>query len=534
MRRTLPVLTLLALTGLGVSACGDPGATSAAVDKQHPARLVLADGESDVNYHPATGYGQAGVSPVYDGLLRLAPTQPGRIPDFKPALAQDLPQANADASQWTVKLKEGIKFSDGTDFDANDVKASYDVAKDPETGSEVAAVYNVIKDVQAPDSHTVVFTLQYPLSQFNSYLTYAIAPSERVAQGKVTENELNQQPVGTGAYELVEKRGDETIFKANESYWDGAAPVKELVITTAADDTSRAQRVAAQEFDGAVIPSALAKSVAGNKNVRVDAAKGADWRAVSLPGTPELQDPKVRQALNLAVDRQAVVDGPLAGYGTPLGTLISDIYGDAHDPSAVFNLDTAKAERLLDEAGWAKGTNGIRHKDGKPFHVVLYYHGSDTGRRDVAIEFAGQMKKLGIEFEPKAGTWDEITPKMNEAAVLLGGGDTPYDVDMMAYSNMHTRTEATSEYANPGNYGSPELDDVLQQARTEIDTTKRNELWRKAQQLWLENPSVLMLAHVDHVYVSQVNEWHKPDLLLEPHIHGATWGPWWRVAEWTS
>ncbi|MFV8396273.1 ABC transporter substrate-binding protein [Corynebacterium hindlerae] len=530
MKRPLLLIPALALT---LTSCGDPGQSEAS--GEFPERLVLADRAAAKKYHPASGFGQTGVSPVYDGLLRPKAGSPDTIPEFEPALAAEMPTHNADATEWTVKLKTGIKFSDGSDFDSADVKASYDVARNLKAGSEVVARYNMIDEVQTPDEHTVVFRLKYPLAEMHSRLAYAITPSEKTNDSvPVADSELNTHPVGTGPYVFVSHKADETVLKANENYWGGTPPVRELVITTAADDTARAQRVVAGEVDGAAIPPAQAASVKNAKNLNIDVAHTADWRGISFPKVPELADPKVRQALNYGVDRQALIDGTLSGYGVSIDTLLSKLYGDAHNPQVGFKYDTAKAEQLLDEAGWVKGADGMRQKDGKPFHIDLFYAGNDTTRRDIAVEFASQMKKLGLDFELKSGTWDEIAPQLSKAAAVLGGGSAPYDPTVMVYEYLHTRTEATSKYANPGDYGSAELDALLDEARSEVDTDKRNELWKKAQELYFDNPSALVLLNLDHIYVSKPNGYQKPGVIIEPHIHDATWGPWWRMSEWSK
>lgn len=523
MKAYLPTLLI---ASLALASCGDPSRTSA-VD-EYPTRLVVSEGEGMSNFHPTSGYGQAGVSPIYDGLLRPVPRGQGQLPSFEPALAAAQPARHG--STWTVTLKEGITFSDGTAFDAADVVASYEAAKDTGRGSEVAGSYSVIDRVEATTPYEVVFHLKEPLSDISARLTYPITPSEKLTDQEFPASDLAAHPVGTGAYKLQERRGNDSVFVANEAYWAGAPEIKELIITSAADDASRGQRVAAGELDGAVIPQVQAKNFRSNERVHMDVAKGADWRAVSLPAG---LDPAVRRAMNLATNRQALIDGPLAGYGAPASTPISPVYGEAYNPAATFSLDVNKAEQLLDEAGWRRGNDGVRAKDGVRLEMPLYYTGADTTRRDVAIEFAAHMKKVGIDVQPTAGTWDEITPKMSSAAVILGGGEMPYDLTMAAVDYLHTRTLETGPYHNAGNYGSPELDGVLAQAMREADPARANELWHQAQVMYLENPSMVMIGTVDHVYVSKPNKWQKPELQLEPHVHGAMWGPWWRLAEWT-
>lgn len=540
-RRWCPLALLRAVSLAGVSvllssvlvACGT--GQNIADNADYPERMVLADSDNKDNYHPASGYGQAGISPVYDGLLRPSPDDGAdRLPVLKPALAAAEPMASNDAQTWTVKLREGVTFSDGSTFDAKDVKATYDVARDINKGSEVSYRYNLIRDIQILDPHTVAFHLSEPYASFPARMTLAIAPSEIVGQGTVSDSPLATSPVGTGPYVLESNAGNELRFKARDDYWGGAAQVKELVISLINDDQARAQRVASGEVSGASVPGVIAKSFADRDDIEVVDAKAVDWRGISLPDVPLFADPAVRRAINIAVDRDAIVAGPLSGYGTPISTVLSPVYKDAHNDAAVFPHDVAAAEKMLDEAGWVKGTDGIREKNGEKASVTLYYTAEDTLRRDIAIEFAAQMKKIGVEFRTEGASWDVITPNLTKAAAVLAEGAMPYDPDLISYDLFHTRESNTSEYSNPGNFGSAELNQLMEQARVEQDAAKRAKLYRTAQQRYVDNPSAVFLANVDHTYLQRKNKWNKGPLILEPHIHGTTWGPWWNIRDWTK
>lgn len=165
LRRGVAFALTSVMIGGALVACGDPSRQASGGEGHYPTRLILADRQAGDGFHPATGYGQTGVSPVYDGLLRPEPSSQDKVPNFVPALAAEMPKRNADSTEWTVKLKEGVKFSDGSDFDANDVKASYEVARDISAGSEVVSRYEIIDDVQIKDPHTVVFKLNSPLAE---------------------------------------------------------------------------------------------------------------------------------------------------------------------------------------------------------------------------------------------------------------------------------------------------------------------------------------------------------------------------------
>lgn len=521
------------LAGVALAACGTGNATSAHNGGDYPTRLTLSGGYSDENYHPAFGHSESGVSMVYDGLLRPEPTNgPGSIPNLVPALADTAPKPSENGKTWTVTLRDNVTFSDGSEFDAADVKATYDVARDASTGSAISHMYSVIEDVEVVDKQTVAFHLNLPYGNFPARLTLGIAPSELVGEGTVDSGPLAQRPVGTGPYVLKEHTGNEARFTAREDYWAGASAIKDVVVAVIADDAARAQRVATGELSGAIIAPSMAKNYENRPGLRVVSTPSADWRSISLPDTPFLRAPEVRRALNLAVDRDAMVAGPMAGHGTPISHPISEFYGDAHNPDAVFAHDVAQAEKLLDDAGWHKGPDGVRAKDGVKAEIPLLYVGDDTMRRDMAVEFAAQMEKTGVKFTPQASNWDEITPQMDKVAVVLAGGTSPYDVDLLVYDLLHSRQKDTSEYDNPGDHGSPELDAALDKARAAQDPQERAQAYRDVQELYLDNPSSVFLAYADHVYLEQENTWDQGSAVLEPHLHSATWGPWWNLGQW--
>ncbi len=160
--------------GAGLAACG--AVDGAAEGADYPERIVLADRSNKDSYHPASGYSQTGISPVCDGLLRPSPDNgPDQIPALVPALADGEPRANADSTDWTVKLRRGVTFSDGSEFDAQDVKATYDVARDSDRGSEISYLFDTVRQVEVVDPHTVSFDLTESYRGSASSLNIAIA-----------------------------------------------------------------------------------------------------------------------------------------------------------------------------------------------------------------------------------------------------------------------------------------------------------------------------------------------------------------------
>ncbi|MEU4807601.1 ABC transporter substrate-binding protein [Nocardia fluminea] len=525
--RTRPLFAVGAALVVTLTSCGAPG--SGSTDS-----LVLADAYELGGYNPVAGYGAAGEAKVYDGLLRL--TGGTGMPGFEPALASAMPAPDAGAMVWSVPLRPGVRFSDGSTFDAADVVATYRAILDPASASEVRSSFSMIDRVEAVDPLSARFTLRHPYAAFPAKLLIGIVPSESVATpGPATESPLNTAPIGTGPYRLTALEPTRAVFQANESYWGGAPSVKKLTVLYVPDDNTRAQRMAGGELDGTSLPPLLAATFAQRMSVQSNTS--ADWRGVSMPARdPVAGDPAVRLALNHAVDRRAMIDNILGGYGRPAYTPFAEVYGASHDPAVSFAFDRARAEQILDAARWRVGADGIRAKDGVRARFTVMYNSTDTLRRDLALAFASDARRVGVEVDLEALSWDRIEPRIAQAGILLGGGSEPYDPDTQAYNTLHSppldRT-AASPYDNASRHVDPAIDVQLDIARRSVDPAVRAAAYREVQSRYAQDPSHVFLVHLDHTYVVKESSWTMSGPILEPHAHGVTWGPWWSLQSWT-
>lgn len=523
------LLLAIVLTGCTVPGHSSPGGPSATSDE-----LVLADAAAPGGYNPIAGYGELGVSPLYDGLLGPHSTGDDHLPTLEPRLASAMPRHSADLLTWTVPLRQGVTFHDGSSFDAADVVATYRAVLDPASASEVASTVSMIRSVAASkDGRSVVFTLKHPYADFPSRLTLGIAPSQKLTGGEVGASSLNRQPVGTGPYRLQELTADKAVFVANPDYWRGAPQVERLTTIHVPDDNARVQRVASGEFDGGTVPPALAAGAAG-KGTSLRTAQSADWRGVSLPEDSRLAaDPVARLAMNLAVDRQAMVRTVLAGHGSPAATPIAPVHTAAHDPKAAFSHDVARANTLLDGAGWARGDDGIRAKGGERASFTVAYTPTDTVRRDLATAFAADMRTIGIEVKLEGLGFEQIEPQVKRLGIMLGGGERPYSLDTQTYETLHTHIDGTSVWANPGNHGTSRRDALLERGRRTADATEQAAVYRGLQRDYVADPSHVFLVFLEHTYVAREDGWKQGPMVVEPHAHGVGWGPWWNLREWT-
>ncbi len=516
---------LVATAVAGCSAPTAPGGAAGA--SSDPGTMVLADGYEPESLHPLLGYGVEGASKIFDGLVAHDADR-----QLQPALAASLPEPAPDRLSYTVALREGVTFHDGSAFDAQDVVATYAALLDPAYGASIRSDWVTLAGVEALDAQTVRFRLGRPDSAFAHRLTLGIVPAEAVAEpAPVASSEFSTRPVGTGPYRLTEwRRGTSMRLEANERYFGGVPAVRTLELVFAADDNTRAQRMRAGEFDGTVLPPALAETFA-DSGYAVYHHPSADYRTITLPTAhPVTGDPAIRLALNHAVDRQGMIDALFAGRGEPASTPIPEVLSEYAEPSAQFHFDRAGAERILDAAGWVRGPDGTRVRDGVPARFTLMYPANDTIRRDFAQAFTSDARAVGVDVALEGLGWEAIEPRMGADALVLGGG-SPFDPDLVSYPLLHS-SYGGDGFNNPASYANPAVDAALDAARRATDPAERVAAVKEWQRAYAAAPGFVFLAFLDHSYLVR-ERWDGYQQVVDPHTHGTTWGPWWNVEDWT-
>ncbi|WP_280267263.1 ABC transporter substrate-binding protein [Nocardia wallacei] len=528
----LGILAAATSFAVAATACAAPQSNS------RTDRFIVIDTEELGNFNPLLGHGKTGESKIYDSLYRVQEGVDDRIPEAVAVLATGAPQpVDGDYSRWVVRTRPGVHFSDGSTFGPEDVAATYNSVIDPAFASPIAADYEFLRRATATGPDTVEFQLNGPYPDFDHRLFLAVAPAEAFARpGPADRSELNHHPVGTGPYALTELRPDQAVLTARDDYWGERPQVRTFVVRRTDDDNARAAQVR-DGADGTRLPAELAEGVARN-GFRVVTATANDWLGISLPtGNPVAGDPAIRRALNRAVDRNSMVEHILQGAGRPTSTLIGRIYGDAYDPAQDFAFDPAEAEPILDAAGWRRGTDGIRARDGRRAAFEIAYYPTEVVRRDLTMATVSDAKKVGIEITPVAVDKKNMTPDyLARTPFMVGGGGQPYTIDSQLYTKFHSRyaaPSAGSKWDNLSDYVNPRVDAILDAARVEPDPRRRAQLYRQFQAEYHADPAMLTLVSENHVYVVRDKGFRIPPTALEPHAHGVGWGPWYSLARWT-
>ncbi|WP_405818615.1 ABC transporter substrate-binding protein [Streptomyces sp. NBC_01390] len=507
----------------GVSACAAPGGGSgggASADS-----VVIGVASEPDTLSPLLGYGKDGNSKLFDGLL-------ARDADLKltPALATALPEVGDDGLTYTYTLRAGAEFSDGEPLTAADVVFTYETVLNEKTNNTSRSELDAIKEVKADGGDKVTFTLKYPYAPFAGRTVLPIVPEHIAGKQDPNTGSFNTEPIGTGPYVLSAwSKGEKLTFKANPHYWGGAPKVKTVTMAIIEDDDVRATRLRSGDLDGAILPPNLAAAFKNDSGKKTYDAKSYDFRTVTLPTTNRVTgDPAIRQALDAAVDREAMADKILDGAGRPAyGPLPVD------DPWFTKGIersqDLAKAKQILDRAGWKADADGVRAKNGQRAAFTLLYPSGDKVRQDHALAYASDAKKAGIEVKVESATWEVIEPRMKDDAVLAGGGSTG-DPDFALYTLLHSSL-AGDGFNNMGRYDNPVVDKALDTGRRSQDEATRRAAYDTIQRELVKDPGYTFLTHIDHVYVL-ADRWTGLTTQLEPHEHGFASGPWWNLEDW--
>lgn len=406
-------------------------------------------------------------------------------------------EANDDLTAYTFTLKQGVKWHDGEPFTADDVKFTFDAILNPSVNAALRGPVSSIDRVEVVDEYTVRFVLKRPFAPFPVMLGYnqAIVP-KHLLEGQ----DLNQptqfiaNPVGTGPFKFKEfVQGSHLEVVANPDYFDGAPYLDGIVFKVIPDGNARVAQVKAGEVDFAVIEPPQIDALKDAENVEIREAPQVNYYFFAVNHTvPRLQDPRVRRALSHAIDKQAIVDRVLRGYGQVATGPINPLLGDYYNPNvATYEYDMEKAAALLEEAGWTKGPDGVLvNANGERF-TILFNGPKGFPVMEQVITYAQQQyQKLGIEVTLDIVDWPVHLEKYHNLQydLLMEWWITPPDPDLYD----HYYSESTQNWWA---YKNPQLDELLVQARSEPDRAKRVQLYHEIQKLIADDLPVIYLYY---------------------------------------
>jgi peptide/nickel transport system substrate-binding protein len=490
-----------------------------------PLKILLWQAVTLLNPHFATGTKDQEGSRVFyeplagwDGEGNLIPILAAEAP------SRENGGLSADGTTVTWKLKRGVKWHDGQPFTADDVVFNYEYAVDPATAATTSGSYTSIKTVEKLDDHTVRVTFKQPTPFWADPFVGVVGmmiPKHLFGEykgAKSREAPANLKPVGTGPYKFVDfKPGDIVRGERFEGYHVANQPHFDTIEIKGGGDAVSAARAVIQtgEFDYAwnmqVEDEVLKRMEAGGRGKAVAVPSGNvefiilnttdPWTEIdgerSHPKSkhPTLSDPAVRQAINLLIDRESIQKFIYGRGGTATANFVNSPE-KFRSPNMKYEFNIGKANKILDDAGYKRGGDGIREKDGKKLKYVFQTSINAPRQKTQAI-IKQACQRAGIDLELKSVT----ATVFFSSDVANPDTYTKLYCDMQMYTttmpqpdperflNQFTSWEVASKEnkwqgRNISRYVSQEADDAYRQAQKELDPVKRAALFIKMNDIY--------------------------------------------------
>jgi len=420
-----------------------------------------------------------------------------RDPNLKiiPGLATEMPKLVAPTT-WEVKLRKGVKFTNGEDFNAESAKFSIERVKDPKM--RASSNFKPIESVEVVDPYTIRVHTGKPWPTFLTVMTFAqVAMYPPKASAGKQPAEISRQPIGTGPYKFVRwAKDEEIVLEANDAYWRGAPKIKTVVFRPIPDDAVRVAALQNGEIDVAVnIPPHLANPIANHPKLFLTTAPSIrtiqlmfqthdfDEQTHKPTGVYKgvTADKRVRQAIQYALDVDEIVKGVMDGKAMRMATMLTPLHF-GYDPTLKpIKQDLAKAKKLLAEAGYP---NGLELTLNGP-------QGRYVRDKEVAEAAAGQLTKAGIKTTVKTYEFvnylNNLTYKHKGGPVWLIGWGTPTIDAETVYNPLFRTGSQLGTYSNPDLYG------LVEAAQKEMDAKKRLALFHQINKLWIEDAAAAPL-----------------------------------------
>lgn len=409
---------------------------------------------------------------MVESLLELTPKG-----EIVPRLVEKW-EISPDATEFTLRLRKGIKFHDGAPFNAEAVKVNFDRLLDPKVAIRYRFLVAPISTVTVADEFTVKIKTKSPFAALVSNLTHQATGIQSPESIKASWDKAVTKPVGTGAFLFKEwVPGNKFVMARNDNYWGKKPLLEEVTWRVIPDDASRVVALETGEVHAAVRipPFDIPRLKANPKLTVMDAASVRTiylgFNALKEP----FQDKRVRQAINYAVNKEGIVKHVLGGVGRVSDAAVSPgIFGYAPIKTYEYNIEKAKA--LLAEAGFPKGFETTLHPA-----VGRYYMDAS-----VCTAVAADLLKVGIRAEIKMMEWGTYLPsilrekdQVEHKIYMLGWGCVTGDADYGLYTLFHSG-EWPKKGMNASFFKNEKLDQLLDGARSTANPEERKRLYKEA------------------------------------------------------
>jgi peptide/nickel transport system substrate-binding protein len=459
---------------------------------------------------------------LFRGLMRFDE-------ENKPALdIAESYQVSTDELTYSFKLREDIKFHDGTRLTADDVIFTIESILDDSNASFLKSDFTAVESMKKQDDFNLEIRLKYPFAPFMDKMTVPILPHHLLEGTDIRNNEYNVHPVGTGPYKFDQwNHGNNLTLVANEDFHGTKPSIEKVIFKFIPDSNNRALQLKSGEVDIALLDPVQAENIEDADNLSIHAIETADYRGILYNMKNNLwKDVNVRKAFNYAIDRKKIVDGILRGYGIEAYSPLQK-HNYANENVEQYTYDIDKAKTLLDKAGWKEAEDGWRYKNGMKLEFTLTTPASDMVRVNIANYAAESFKAIGAEVKVEALDWNAIKIEDTDAFIIAWG--SPYDADHHTHILFHSEQSSTSSSGyNYGDYSNNTVDKLLEKGRITTGNTERKAIYSELQEELSNDPPYNFVAYVDAIYGINSNLEGIKERTLGHHGSGFLWN----VEEW--
>jgi len=439
---------------------------------------------------------------IYNGLVKY---------DKDMNIVGDLAESwdiSDDGLVITFHLRKGVKWHDGKPFTAKDVLYTYQVTVDPKTPTAYAGDFLKVKKAEVLDDYTFRVTYDKPFAPSLISWSSAVLPRHLLEGQDITKSSLARHPVGTGPYLFKEwLAGQKIVLVSNADYFEGRPYVDGHVTRIIPDMATMFLELRARNIDMMGLTPLQYTRQTENNLFRQSFDK---YRYLAFAYTylgynlkhPFFADKRVRQAISYAINKEEIISGVLLGLGKPATGPYKPGTWAYNENVKTYSYNPQKARELLRAAGWTKTNNdGFLEKDGRPFTFELITNQGNETRQKCAEIIQRQLKEVGIDVKIRILEWaafinDFISKRRFEAVIL--GWTIPLDPD--AYDVWHSSKTAPEEL-NFISYKNPEVDALLEKARSTFEQKLRKKYYDRFQEILVEDQPYTFLYVPDELVI---------------------------------
>lgn len=522
MQRFTRIMLLLGLMAIVLAACPAPAAAPSTEGDAETTGDVASSEEAStggtliwVGHQEVSGLSPNDAAPTVQWAMIGNIHDPMVLIDenyeLQPFLAESWEIAE-DGMSYTFNLREGIKFHDGSDFTAEDVKYTFEFYANVENGSTIASNFKGMDSIETPDDYTVVINMAEPNAAFMvNAATSWIVPSDYHAE--VGEDTYRTAPIGTGPFKVAEwVPAEYTLLEVNEDYFLGRASIDFLRQETVPEPSVRAIALETSDAHYATWPLLVEDS----QRLR-DSGEG--YTVFSTPANsvkhfplnnnhPVLGEKVVRQAMMHALDRQRIIDDLWNGEAVVADTNLTPAAPYFTAGLKSYEYDPEKAAAMLDEAGWTMGDDGIREKDGQKLSFTCTTITGDQARRPIA-ELAQQLfKEVGIDMQLEEAPVASILEAMRKGEMDCSLFNWTYGSAIDPDASSTLRSDGANNFSQ---FKNERVDELLDAGLVETNAAARSTYYDEIQQIIVEEVPFLYLQYDNWLDVHRPEVQNLPD-----------------------